>query len=260
MADMSPEPLPATVPSTDAIERATLAAVPPDAMEELDGWLLGFDPGTVGRAHSAVPLAHVAASPDLWREIEARYAAHGLPAVFRIPELPCFDGLRNTLSAHGYRLHQPTLVKLGDARRLSRLADPAGVDLSTTVDDEWASVFLGDGFDAVDGAHRVRLLGRAARAVHARVRVEGRVIAVGSACVAHGWVGVHGMRTALAHRGRGLASRILATFGAHALERGVERLFLQVDAANPARALYRRAGFTTAWTYAYWRRPAGAVD
>jgi N-acetylglutamate synthase len=34
-----------------------------------------------------------------------------------------------------------------------------------------------------------------------------------------------------------------------------------VDASNvPALALYRRMGFTTAWTYAYWRRtqPPGA--
>lgn len=228
-------------------------------MEERDGWLLGFDPGTVGRAHSAVPLAHMAPSSGLWREIEARYAAHGLPAVFRVPELPCFDALRHTLSARNYRLHQPTLVKLGDARGLSRLADPAGVDLSTTVDGEWAAVFLGNGFDAVDGAHRVRLLGRAAQAVHACVRVDGCVVAVGSACVAHGWVGVHGMRTAPAYQGRGLTSRILASFGAYALERGVERVFLQVDAANPARALYRRAGFTAAWTYAYWRSTPKAV-
>ena len=32
-------------------------------------------------------------------------------------------------------------------------------------------------------------------------------------------------------------------------------VFLQVDAANtPALALYRRAGFVTAWTYEYWRK------
>ena len=43
--------------------------------------------------------------------------------------------------------------------------------------------------------------------------------------------------------------------------RGIERVFLQVDAANaPALSLYRRLGFTTAWPYAYWRRtqPTGS--
>jgi hypothetical protein len=37
----------------EAIERATVAAVSPEAVEELDGWLLAFDTGTVGRAKSA---------------------------------------------------------------------------------------------------------------------------------------------------------------------------------------------------------------
>ena len=42
----------------EAIERATLDAVPPEQTAVLDGWLLGLDRGTVGRAHSAVPLTH----------------------------------------------------------------------------------------------------------------------------------------------------------------------------------------------------------
>jgi hypothetical protein len=40
------------------IERATLAAVSPEAVLELSGWLLAFDTGTVGRAKSAVPMLH----------------------------------------------------------------------------------------------------------------------------------------------------------------------------------------------------------
>jgi hypothetical protein len=46
-----------------------------------------------------------------------------------------------------------------------------------------------------------------------------------------------------------------------ALARGFERVFLQVDAANPpALALYRRAGFATHWNVqllAAVNRPAG---
>ena len=46
----------------ESIERATQDAFPPLAMEELPGWLLGLDPGKVGRAHSAAPLQHT--EPD----------------------------------------------------------------------------------------------------------------------------------------------------------------------------------------------------
>jgi N-acetylglutamate synthase len=247
--------MPARAETVEAIERATLAAVPPDAVEELGGWLLALDAGTVGRAHSAVPLAHRAPPPGLWREMEARYAAHGLPAVFRLPQKPCFDALRSALAAEGYHANQPTLVKTGDTRTLARLADAAGVTVSDRVGAAAAAVFLGEGFDATDGAHRVRLLRRAVSAVHASVSVDGAVVAVGTACFGHGWVGLHGMRTVPAFRGRGHASQILAALGAAALSRGAEKAFLQVDAASAARPLYRRAGFAAAWTYAYWRLP-----
>lgn len=42
----------------EALERATVAVVAPDACEELPGWLLPFDAGPVNRAKSAVPLRH----------------------------------------------------------------------------------------------------------------------------------------------------------------------------------------------------------
>ena len=36
--------------------------------------------------------------------------------------------------------------------------------------------------------------------------------------------------------------------------RETDRIFLQVEEANPARGLYRRAGFRDAWIYRYWTR------
>ena len=35
----------------ESIERATLAAVPPEAADQIGDWLLALDPGTGGRAH-----------------------------------------------------------------------------------------------------------------------------------------------------------------------------------------------------------------
>jgi len=85
------------------------------------------------------------------------------------------------------------------------------------------------------------------------VREGGRTAAVGVVSFGHGWAGVHGMRTALDRRGAGFASRLLALFGAAARARQIHRVFLQVEEANPAQALYRRAGFETAWRYHYWQ-------
>ena len=237
----------------ECIERATLAAVPPDACEELPGWLLALDRGTVGRAHSAVPLTHDAPDLAVLERIEAVYAAHGLRAVLRLPCVPAFDALRVRLAAGGAQVSKPTLVQVGSSRAMAAMGDDHGVVLSDVADEAWASVFLGEGFDPVDGASRVRLLSRSRSAAYASVRRDGRTVAVGAACFSHGWVSVHGMRTLPAFRGMGAASSILAAVGHAALARGIERAFLQVEAVNQtAQSLYRRAGFQTAWAYEYW--------
>jgi N-acetylglutamate synthase len=122
-------------------------------------------------------------------------------------------------------------------------------------DAAWAALFMGEGFDPVDGASRVAALARAPGSLYASVREGGHTVAAGAAAFSHGWVSVHGMRTAPAWRGRGLAGRILAALAGAATARGVARCFLQVEEGNTAaHALYRRAGFVPAWSYEYWRR------
>ena len=45
-----------------------------------------------------------------------------------------------------------------------------------------------------------------------------------------------------------------AALGRAIQARGIERVFLQVEEANDARSLYRKAGFEEAWRYFYWTR------
>ena len=238
----------------EAIERATLAAVPPEELQELEGWLLGLDGGTVGRAHSAVPMQHVAPDPELLPAIDGRYRERGLQAVFRIPRLKCFEETRGTLDRRGYRMEKPTLTQ---TCAVAPIAQPAAAALQFArgPGEDWASVFLGEGFDPVDGASRLAILRRARNCLFASARAEGRVAAVGAACFANGWMGIHGMRTLPAFRGRGLATQILSGFMAQARQRGIAHAFLQTEEANAAaQSVYRRAGFQTAWVYEYWRR------
>jgi len=238
------------------IERATAAAVSPQALEELDGWLLAFDSGTVNRAKSAVPLRHAPGDARLLGAIEARYAAHGLPPLFRLAADPCFDGFRRELVQRGYREDRPTRVQLASTHTVRAVSTQAPAAISASPDPAWAALFLGEGFDPVDGANRVAALSRAPDALYASVVEGGQTVAAGAAVFSHGWAGVHGMRTDAACRGRGLAGRILAGLAEAALERGLPRIFLQVEAGNAAaQGLYRRAGFETAWSYAYWGKP-----
>jgi GNAT superfamily N-acetyltransferase len=254
----------------EAIVRATYAAVVPEAIEELEGWLLGFDSGTVGRAKSAAPLAHdalAAALVDaLIDRIVGRYVAHRLPPVLRIAVVPGLDAVRDALARRGFRAGPPTLVQVASTAQVCRVGAADGVHLAERPDAIWTAAFLGDGFDPVDGASRARTLARSADTVFASVR-EGSApgadfpAAVGAGAVSFGfgWGGIHGMRTAQKRRGEGIAARILGALARVAAGRNVARLFLQVDAKNaPAITLYRRAGFATAWTYEYWSAAADA--
>jgi ribosomal protein S18 acetylase RimI-like enzyme len=238
----------------DTLERATLAAVPPQRLDSVDGWLLALDDGTVGRAHSAVPLRHDGLPGAQVAEIAARYRTHGLPPVFRVAQVAGLASVQDALAAAGFAPNQPTLTQVGAVDGLLGLPAAAEVMLADTPAPGWEAVFLGEGFDPVDGASRLAILRRSTRTAFASVVHDGRVVAVGSGCLAHGWCGIHGMRTAPHCRGRGLAGAILAALARAAQARGIARCFLQVDESNAgAQALYRRAGLVTAWRYAYWR-------
>ena len=239
----------------ERIERATIAAVSPEEVQELDGWLLAFDRGTIGRAQCAVPLAHVACDLRVIEQIEAQYAARGLPAVFRLATNTCFDAVRSELQQRGYAAAKPTWVQTATVQAMRQVTEQPIAEVDPTPDATWTALFLGEGFDPMDGASRVDSLSRSTSNVYASVRNEGRTLAGGAASLSHGWASVHGMRTVLSHRGRGLAGRVLAGLAQAAMQRGLEQVFLQVEANNPAaQALYKRAGFRTAWMYEYWSK------
>jgi ribosomal protein S18 acetylase RimI-like enzyme len=240
----------------ETLERATVAAVSPETVEEFHGWLLAFDRGTVNRAHSAVPLNHVPVENAMIDRIEARYRAHGLPAMFRLAHEACFDNLRQELVRRGYQTGRPVLVQVGSVKAMRAVSAATPAETADLPDAEWAALFLAEGFDPVDGASRVKALGRAHHSVFASIRENGKTVAAGAGAFSHGWSSVHGMRTDQAFRGRGLAGRVLAGIATVAAQRGIERVFLQVEDVNsPALALYRRAGFKTVWRYDYWNQP-----
>lgn len=235
----------------EALERDVVAAVAPPQVLEIGGWLIPMDAGTIGRAKSAVPLGHDV-GPGAVDEIVDAYRARGFKPAFRLADVPELDAVRAAVARHGLTGQQPTVMKLGTAAGLAAMSEgPAR--LLERPDEAWAAVFTGEGFDPADGAHRVAALARSPRALYGAAGEAGATHAVGVATVGAAWGGIHGMRTAPAHRGRGHAGAILGAFGRALAARGADRVVLQVEEANPARRIYRRAGFSPAWTYRYWR-------
>ena len=239
-----------------SLERATLDAVAPPAVQALDGWLLPFDTSTIGRAKSAVPLRHHGIDPAQVGTIETLYAERGLQAAFRLADGPGLRDVQTELTRLGYQAQQPTLVQVGTVAAMRALCNGEPAHVADQPTPAWSAVYLAEGFDPVDGAHRVQALSRSAHVVYVHVEEHGQSVAAGTAALSQGWASIHGMRTVPAWRGRGLATRILGALADAATQRGLQRVFLQVEEGNEAAlALYARAGFATAWRYHYWRRP-----
>jgi GNAT superfamily N-acetyltransferase len=237
--------------AVEALERDTVAAVAPPQMLEIGGWLVPLDNGTIGRAKSAAPLSHDL-GPEAIGEIEAAYRDRGLKPAFRVADVPSLAAVREELTRRGFAAEQPTIFKTGFIAELAEFSEVSARILSEP-DDAWGAVFLGEGFDPADGAHRIAALTRSPGAIYGAAGEGGETLGVGVMSFGAAWAGIHGMRTAPAHRGRGHASAILAAMGRVAQARGLARVFLQVEEPNPARRIYRAAGFTPIWRYRYWR-------
>jgi N-acetylglutamate synthase len=247
----------------EAIERCTIAAVAPQSVRALPGWLLPMDSGSIGRAHSAVPLSHGAACADLQfiGPIMAQYAQHGRQAKFRLPDIPACAPFIAALQQLGYTPAFPTLMQVGTASGMRALATLTSAQMADTPDEDWIKVFAKGGQPSADDLGRVANFRRGAGAVFASVRSpqDGAVAAGGAAAFGHGWACIHGVNTLASYRGQGLAGQVLAGLANEALERGVDKVMLQVEEDNTsALALYRRAGFSTAWKYVYWQLPVAS--
>lgn len=244
----------------ESLERATLDAVAPSALETLPGWLLPFDTTTVGRAISAVPIRHNRTDPALIAEIESRYKARGSKVQFRIADVAGMQEVCHLLSGRGYMPQQPTLTMIGNVNDWPQVTQDLDLHLSAQPAPEWGSVYLSEDFDPADGANRVRALSRSKCLIYAWLCDASGPIAAGTASFSHGWASLHGLRTMARVRGEGCASTLIAALGKEALKRNIQRCFLQVEEDNAAAIrLYSRSGFRTAWRYHYWRIPVQAA-
>ncbi len=288
---MSGDPHPR--PALADLERAAAEHWQAADRAALGDWLLRAAGGFTGRANSALPLGDpgmpLGAAVDA---VTAWYRSRDLPAMIVVPRPLAQAGASTDVSAAGVSAagvwaDGPPRVPLDDllaAREwtirsgtavvmTAAIADlphhgagthgagarDAGVtvEMASEPGPNWLSVYRYRGQRVPDGA--LNLLLSAPWQAFATLRRGGQPVAVGRVSVAAGWAGITAVEVAAAHRRGGLGTAMTLALARAAAERGVNRVFLQVEEGNSAaRALYARCGFRDAHAYHYRVAPSEA--
>lgn len=229
--------------------------------ERLGDWLLRAADGFTGRANSALatgdpglPLGEAVERVSAWYQARGRRPMIAVPFPVAGPAGSTAD---HYLAGQGW---PPTddyaVVMTADTATVARLArTDVHVVLDDAPDAAWLALYRYRGIELPPIARR--LLTSAPWQAFGSIREAGQTIAVGRVAAADGWAGLTAIETDPRHRRRGLGAAMSAALAAAAADRGVARLFLQVENANAAaRALYHRLGFTDHHRYHYRLGPA----
>lgn len=257
--------IPASLRAGDAmlarVEDAGLRASQPREQAVYDGWLLRYADGKAKRARSVNPVAAGALPLDeKLAHCAAFYARRGMPVLVRITPFSRPAGLDDLLAARGFTAFEDTRVMVADLGAPVPVAVP-GMAIAA-LDRAAFGALLGalHGLDAARAAvERDRFAQSAGDGCYLAAMDDGRAVACGCAVFDGALAGIYGMVTAGAHRGRGLATGLVAALLSGARDRGCAAAYLQVDAGNaPARRMYSKFGFRD--RYAYWYRSPPRED
>ena len=242
------------------IEDASLAVSQPAQQSFFDGWLLRYSPGKAKRARSINSIgAGVLPLAAKLSHCLHFYQQHHLPCLFRITPFSQPGNLDAELAAADFAAHQDTRVMSVALPEVERDAPPSTAQSVNA--ERFAAVFCElHGLDAAKAAaERERYARAAGRSVFIVQRDDDAPIACGSLALEGKLAGIFGMVTAIEHRGRGIASAIVAKLLHEARAAGAETAYLQVEADNTAaRRAYSKFGFKDC--YAYWYRAPSGCD
>jgi ribosomal protein S18 acetylase RimI-like enzyme len=241
------------------VEEVGLNALQTQRQLFYDGWLLRVSPGKARRARSV--NAYFGSSLPIAQKIdycERLYEQRDLPVLFRITPFLQPPDLETALAARGYDAFDTTLVQLMRLERPPETPDASDFVVTAPAPDAFAdAVALLQGSSAQQrNAYFERLKESPLTTRALLAHVDGRPVGVGTVMLEDGLAGVFSMATAPDMRARGVASALLASLLTWAWEHGAAHAYLQVDASNHrALGVYRKFGFTTAYTYHYCGRP-----
>lgn len=204
--------------------------------ENVGGWIAWFSGGVTKRANSVLPLAAPEDLGGCLAEIERRYAARGLPAVFQISPDSLPPDLDARLSTLGYRSLSPTLVQylsLEGCRSASTVKPDPRIEAADEASPPWLEAFWDvEGPDTAGERAISRKILSATPAVYASLVQDSRLHAVARLAVVGDLGGIYSVATRTGSRSRGFARSVVRSLIGEASKRDLKGLWLQVLESN----------------------------
>jgi ribosomal protein S18 acetylase RimI-like enzyme len=240
------------------IEDAGLNASAPPQQRWLDGWLLRFSPGKAKRARciNAVATGRLPLEEKLVLA-RAAYQEAGIPMLLRVTPFSLPADFDAQLARRGMaRMDDTRVMVCPDLAAVRPASLPAGCTLHRVGHEPFAHAV-----GQLRGSPLVQRQAHAQRLAQSPVNFEGyvlkrdadaRVLACGQFAREAELVGLYDVFMLEEARGRGLAQALCRQLLAFARDYGGRVGYLQVEADNdPARAVYRKLGFSDAYAYHY---------
>jgi N-acetylglutamate synthase len=235
--------------ATERLELVAAAGWPALSTAALGDWLLRASDGWTGRGNSALavgdpgrPTAEAVDAVTRW------YRERGLRPAIAVP-LPLGRRIQPELDRRGWDSVTPTQVQTAELAALEgRLPSSPDVVLHREPTLEWFAGVGGRKGGLPPAARRI--LTGVPKARYAAGYSGGVLVATARGVLTDGWLGISVVGVEPAHRRRGWATRLTSALARWAVDAGVDRAYLQVEAANTAAVrLYENLGFRTAHEY-----------
>ncbi len=237
------------------LEAISMTALPAQRTAYLDGWVLRFSSGFTRRANAVHPLYGMPDDlPAAVAACEQRYAAHGLPTVFKLtPAIP--PVLETLLRERGYAGEAGASVQVASVRGVAAFE---GVEITPALTEEWLAAYFR--LNERPLAHlpimRDMLTRIPCAAGFAALRHDGRIAALGLGVADGDHLGLFDIATDPTLRRQGLGRRLVQGILNWGAEAGAAHAYLQVLPTNtPALNLYSQLGFAEVYPYTYFSRP-----
>jgi GNAT superfamily N-acetyltransferase len=247
------------------IEEISQNASRPECGAMVDGWSVGLSPSKAKRSR-CVNAFYASTRPfeTNLAAVRALYKQVGLPCMFRLTRFVADSKLDERLAMLGGEKFDETHVQHcalspQNNGREAQFVLPIDYSIKSSSSPDTIGHIVqklrGDSDEEITAlVSRWNTMPSGIRsytAVDASHRAAAHVLTISE----EHCVGVFDVVTHPEHRARGLASALIARALADAREQGATDAYLQVVGTNPARRVYERLGFRTAYTYWYRQLP-----